>query len=150
MSAKCNTCNGVPISTNCLRYEGNDLFISSELEDKRDFNELIEKLSTELNDLKKLVNTPIDAKTLDVGCSVKTLPQFVQYLIDKQVQQKPTATTTTTSSTSNLISLGTGCSTGNCGDNKVSIDTAFMIICAELAQIKEQLNQTNSLYIPNV
>ena len=43
MSAKCNTCNGVPISTNCLRYEGNDLFISSELEDKRDFNKLIEK-----------------------------------------------------------------------------------------------------------
>ena len=123
MSAKCNTCNGVPISTNCLRYEGNDLFISSELEDKRDFNELIEKLSTELNDLKKLVNTPIDAK--------------------------PT-TTTSTSSNSNLISLGTGCSTGNCGENKVSIDTAFMIICAELAQIKEQLNQTNSLYIPNV
>lgn len=147
-SLSCNTCNE-PISSNCINYQGKDLYFSSDLTNKRDLNELILKLSKELEDLKKLVNTPLDPKGLDIPCNIKTLPDFVQYLLDKQVQQTSN-TSTYTSTFSGTVNLGVGCSTGNCGSNTVSIDTAFLIICSELEQIKNQLNSNSNLYIPNV
>lgn len=70
-------------------------------------------------------NNSIDQKGMDFACDINTLPEYVQWLIDKEASRQLSTSYSTTSSygTVDLSSLGIPCTT-----NEVDIPTAISLL----------------------
>jgi len=144
MGKKCNTC--IPYSSSCMKWEGEKFYFSDDLDDKKDAEEILEKIGTELKSMKDILETPIDQKGMDFACDINTLPEYVQWLIDKEASRQLSTSYSTTSSsgTIDLSSLGIPCTT-----NEVDIPTAISLLMNEVYLLKNQINTSNSnIYTP--
>jgi len=144
MGKKCNTC--IPYSSSCMKWEGEKFYFSDDLDDKKDAEEILEKIGTELKSVKDILETPIDQKGMDFACDINTLPEYVQWLIDKEAsrQLSTSYSTTSGSGTIDLSSLGIPCTT-----NEVDIPTAISLLMNEVQLLKNQINtSTSNIYTP--
>lgn len=144
MGKKCNTC--IPYSSSCMKWEGEKFYFSDDLNDKKDAEEILEKIGTELKSMKDILETPIDQKGMDFACDINTLPEYVQWLIDKEASRQLSTSYSTTSSygTVDLSSLGIPCTT-----NEVDIPTAISLLMNEVQLLKNQINtSTSNIYTP--
>jgi len=144
MGKKCNTC--IPYSSSCMKWEGEKFYFSDDLDDKKDAEEILEKIGTELKSMKDILETPIDQKGMDFACDINTLPEYVQWLIDKEAsrQLSTSYSTTSGSGTIDLSSLGIPCTT-----NEVDIPTAISLLMNEVQLLKNQINtSTSNIYTP--
>ena len=116
------------------------------MDDKKDAEEILEKIGTELKAVKDILETPIDQKGMDFACDINTLPEYVQWLIDKEAsrQLSTSYSTTSGSGTIDLSSLGIPCTT-----NEVDIPTAIALLMNEVQLLKNQINtSTSNIYTP--
>lgn len=147
MNKKCNTC--VPYSSSCMKWEGGKFYFSDDLDDKKDAEEILEKIGTELKSMKDILETPIDQKGMDFACDINTLPEYVQWLIDKEASRQLNTGSNGSSSgnccgTVDLTSLGIPCTS-----NEVDMPTAIALLMNEVYLLKNQINTSNSnIYTP--
>ena len=139
----CKTCSE-PISSKCISWQGKDLKITPTLTNKKDFEEIVIKLDSEISGIKTEIHQPIDKKWIE--SNPVTQADYIQALIDKVA----VLSVNTTEQVTPTLNIENTC-LSDCGKTSVTYDEAMILILQELCSIKTKLNNTtNTIYLPNV
>lgn len=141
---KCNNCLTF-FSSSCIKWEGENLYFSSTLKNKKNFEENFLKLGEEVKALKNIIEKPLDKKGMSISPSSDFI-DYIQWLLDRELERK-NKIETISERVVNVEDLQSSL----CSDSNVSIDEAFSLLISEINALKNKIN-TNStnIYIPNV
>jgi len=130
-----------------MKWEGESFYFTEDLDDKKDFEEILEKIGEELEEVKDILNVSIDDKGLNIPSDIVTLPEYVQWLIDREASRQLVSTSSSSTNccgTVDLSSLGIPCTS-----NQVDVPTAISLLMNEVYLLKNQINTSNSnIYTP--